>query len=356
MSTSSDPHPFALAEFDESSGAATGPSSAGPGSAGRRASPASRTTRPGPHLRHERSLLRSGARLVAGMDEVGRGSLAGPVSVGVVVVDVTTRSAPRGVADSKLLTPAARVALLPALGRWGLARAVGHASAAEIDEVGIIAALRLAGNRALARACEVTGPVDVVLLDGKHDWLTPPAQGELFESGSPALGELGLGTGPLGSPVHDGDERDVRAAPSVHLRIKADRTCASVAAASVIAKCERDALMIDLAREHPAYRWDENKGYSSPDHLLALHSLGPSVLHRRSWRLPLGGPGGEVLDARADAGAGLSAGRPAGSPGGLPGLLPLGQPADLPVGAPADPLDVLVVPGAAGSPSASRGG
>ncbi|ROS28090.1 RNase HII [Cellulomonas sp. PhB150] len=221
-----------------------------------------RAARPGPHLRHERVLLRTGARLVAGMDEVGRGSLAGPVSVGVVVVDVTTRSAPRGVADSKLLTPLARTALLPALSRWGTARAVGHASAAEIDEIGIIAALRLAGTRALATVAERVGPVDVVLLDGSHDWLTPPAQASLFDEAASADG------------------------PRVHMRVKADRTCASVAAASVLAKCERDAMMAALAPEHPAYRWDENKGYASPDHLAALATLGPSVLHRRSWRLP----------------------------------------------------------------------
>jgi ribonuclease HII len=198
------------------------------------------------------------------MDEVGRGSLAGPVSVGVVVIDVTTRSAPRGVADSKLLAPAARTALLPALRRWGVARAVGHASAAEIDEVGIIAALRLAGQRALASTALEVGPVDVVLLDGSHDWLSRPAQGDLFE---PA------------------DEHPV-AGPRVHLRVKADRTCASVAAASVLAKCERDSMMVDLATEHPHYRWDENKGYASPEHMAALRELGPSVLHRRSWRLP----------------------------------------------------------------------
>ncbi|HEY0118647.1 MAG TPA: ribonuclease HII [Cellulomonas sp.] len=211
-----------------------------------------------PHLRNERQLLRDGATLVAGMDEVGRGSLAGPVSVGVVVIDAVTRSAPRGVADSKLLTPAAREALLPALGRWGLARAVGHASPDEIDAVGILAALRLAGRRALAQAELVVGPVDTVLLDGNYDWLSGP--GTLFDE--PVVG------------------------PAVHLRIKADRTCASVAAASVIAKCERDALMVALSDEHPAYRWAENKGYASPEHLAALRRLGPCPLHRRSWRLP----------------------------------------------------------------------
>ena len=240
-----------------------------PGStAGRRA------TRPGPHLRVERSLLREGARLVAGMDEVGRGSLAGPVSVGVVVVDLQTRSAPQGVADSKLLTPAARVALLPRLRRWGVARAVGHASAAEIDQIGIIAALRRAGMRALAAACATPGPVDAVVLAGAHDWLTPPAQGDLFAD------ERGPGPGGVD------DVAPGPGSPRVVLKVKADRSCASVAAASVLAKCERDALMVTLAADHPHYRWDENKGYSSPEHIAALREHGPCVLHRRSWRLP----------------------------------------------------------------------
>ncbi len=223
-----------------------------------------------PHLRHERALLRDGARLVAGMDEVGRGSLAGPVSVGVVVVGPQTRSAPRGVADSKLLTPAARQALVPALSRWGLARAVGHASPDEIDAIGILAALRLAGLRALAQVQLAVGPVDTVLLDGNHDWLT--ARPTLF------------------------DDEPVGPAPRVHLRIKADRSCASVAAASVLAKCERDSMMVALSDEHPAYRWADNKGYASPEHLAALRELGPCPLHRRSWRLPTGE---EVLVAEA---------------------------------------------------------
>lgn len=222
-----------------------------------------------PALRHERVLLREGARLVAGMDEVGRGSLAGPVSVGVVVVDARTRACPPGVADSKLLTAAARTALLPALGRWGVARAVGHASAAEIDAFGIIAALRMAGTRALEAVAGAVGPVDAVLLDGSHDWLTPPAQGGLF-------GEADL------------PGADVIGTPRVHIRVKADMTCASVAAASVVAKCERDAIMTRMAAEHPQYAWDSNKGYSSADHIRALREHGPSPVHRRSWRLPLG--------------------------------------------------------------------
>ncbi|HEY0215407.1 MAG TPA: ribonuclease HII [Cellulomonas sp.] len=243
-----------------------------PGGRPARRAPAAR--RVPPHLRDERSLLRAGAALVAGMDEVGRGSLAGPVSVGVVVVDARTRTGPAGVADSKLLSPAAREALLPALGRWGVARAVGHASAAEIDAHGIIVALRLAGTRALEIVARQVGPVDVVVLDGSHDWLTPPAQDGLFELGTVPLEP------PLALPV------DVAGAPRVHLKVKADRTCASVAAASVLAKCERDALMTELSVQHPVYRWDSNKGYASAEHVAALQEHGPSPWHRTSWRLP----------------------------------------------------------------------
>lgn len=211
-----------------------------------------------PDLREERALLRAGAGVVVGMDEVGRGALAGPVSVGAVAVNLTTRSCPRGVADSKLLTPAARYRLLPALSRWGVDRAVGHASPTEVDEFGIVAALRLAGWRAVA---QLSVTVDVVLLDGSHDWFTTP-QPDLFLPDLPAV-------------------------PVVRTRVKADRRCASVAAASVLAKCERDTLMTGLADLHPEYGWPDNKGYGSPEHVAALRSVGPCPLHRRTWRLPL---------------------------------------------------------------------
>jgi ribonuclease HII len=210
-------------------------------------------------LRVERQLLTGGAVLVCGVDEVGRGALSGPVSVGMVVVDAGIRRSLPGVRDSKLLTPRARIELVPRIRRWAVAYAVGHASAAEIDDVGIIAALRRAGMRALA-----TLPVqpDAVLLDGKHDWLTPPRQDSLF------------------------DDHDDARVPPVTMRIKADLTCASVAAASVLAKVERDAIMADLGLRHPRYGWEGNKGYASPDHLAALQHHGPCEEHRRSWRLP----------------------------------------------------------------------
>ena len=213
-----------------------------------------------PSLRVERALQRQGHRILAGMDEVGRGALAGPVTVGVVLIDETCRSAPTGIRDSKLLAPAARERLVPRVQRWALAYAVGHASADEIDEVGIIAALRLAGQRALAQCAIVP---DLVILDGNHDWLTAPEQVGLL-----AFAGEGVST------------------PPVTTMIRADLRCSSVAAASVLAKVTRDRLMVEVDGEHPAYGWVENKGYAAPGHLQALRELGPSQLHRRSWRLP----------------------------------------------------------------------
>lgn len=225
------------------------------------------TARP-PTRTVERSLLRAGHALVGGMDEVGRGALAGPVTVGVVVVDAATRTAPRGLRDSKLLAPAAREALCAPVRRWCVASAVGHASPAEIDSWGIIAALRAAGRRALAELRRAGAWPSAVILDGAHDWLAAPLQTGLFEA-------------------TDDDEP----APAVHLRVKADLTCSAVAAASVLAKCERDSIMTGLAAEHPGYGWAVNKGYAVPEHVAALRSRGPCDQHRRSWRLP--GPGTE---------------------------------------------------------------
>ena len=233
-----------------------------------------------PSLRVERALQRDGHRILAGMDEVGRGALAGPVTVGVVLIDETCRSAPTGVKDSKLLTPAARVAMVPRIHRWALAYAVGHASPGEIDQIGIIAALRLAGRRALA---SVAVRPDLVILDGNHDWLTAPEEVGLF--------------------AFAGD--DAPAVPPVTTMIKADLKCSSVAAASVLAKVERDALMVAAAPEYPAYGWHENKGYAAPEHLAALEEHGACDLHRRSWRLP-GVPGddGVGVDPQAAQGVG----------------------------------------------------
>jgi ribonuclease HII len=209
----------------------------------------------------ERTIAATTRQLVAGCDEVGRGALGGPVSVGATLVDLAVVGAPPpGLADSKVLSPRRREAVVPLVEQWVTSWAVGHASAQEIDHLGLTAALRLAGQRALA---QLSHPPEVVLLDGRHDWLTEPTQRSWLD---------------------DGDHRPTT--PPVITRVKADRDCASVAAASVVAKVTRDRLMTDLARSFPVYRWDVNKGYGSPEHLEALARHGPCIHHRRSWRLP----------------------------------------------------------------------
>ena len=227
-----------------------------------------------PSLRVERTLQREGYAVLVGMDEVGRGALAGPVSVGVVAIDPACRTAPQGVKDSKLLAPAVRERLVPRIRRWALGHGVGHAWPAEIDAIGIMGALRLAGERALADLGSIRP--DLVLLDGNHDWLTDPQR----------VGLLGLVEGPEPPPVRT--------------MIKADLRCSSVAAASVLAKVERDQLMVEAAREerHTPYLWEHNKGYAAPEHQEALRRLGPSTWHRRSWNLAA------AADHRDDEGTG----------------------------------------------------
>ena len=219
-----------------------------------------------PSLRVEKALLRDGHAWVAGVDEVGRGALCGPVSVGVVVVGADVGRVPVGLADSKLLSPDQRARLAPAVRRWAPWHAVGHAGADEVDAVGVLAALRLAALRALASLPATAPTPEVVLLDGSHDWLTArDEQGDLFAAGPP---------------------EPAVAVPRVVTRVKADLACASVAAASVLAKTERDARMVQLAADHPEYGWDSNKGYAAPEHVAALERHGPTPWHRRSWRLP----------------------------------------------------------------------
>lgn len=211
-----------------------------------------------PNLKVERDLLAAGHLVIAGCDEVGRGSLGGPVSVGLVVVDAATRRPPPGLRDSKLLAPAARESLVPRIESWSCCWAIGHASASEIDEIGILRALRLAGERALAH---LRLRPDLVLLDGNYDWFTRPER-------SPS------------SPTQIEPEQ-------VTLKVKADLTCASVAAASVIAKVARDRHMIELADLYPWYGWQANKGYAAPEHRAALLEVGPCAEHRKSWHLLL---------------------------------------------------------------------
>jgi len=194
---------------------------------------------------------RMAAGLVIGMDEVGRGAVAGPVAVGAVAVDPAVVLVPDGLRDSKLLTERRREALYPVLTVWGTARGVGLASSREVDELGIVRALGLAGARALLQLHEagVAIAASLVLLDGSHDWLTPA----------------------------------LRHPPGVRTRVKADRDCASVAGASVLAKVHRDRIMATSDIEHPGYGWASNKGYGAPEHLAAIRATGPSPLHRLSF-------------------------------------------------------------------------
>jgi ribonuclease HII len=197
------------------------------------------------------------------MDEVGRGALAGPVTVGAVAVRLDTPTAPKGLHDSKLLTPDQRERLVPRIRRWAPAWGVGHASNDEIDRWGILCALRVAGLRALEdlgerAAAHVTA--EQVILDGSYDWLRrPPLPGSV----TPRVAQPG----------------------SVHLMVRADRRCAAVAAASVLAKVDRDRFMVALGREDDRFGWVDNKGYAAPEHRAALREHGPGRWHRRSWNL-----------------------------------------------------------------------
>ncbi len=229
------------------------------------------------------------------MDEVGRGSLAGPVTVGLAVVDRGTSDAfPQGLADSKQLTPRRREALVEPCRAWVLDWAVAHAAPGEIDALGIVGALRLAGRRALARMAARDHLPGAIILDGRADWLTEP-EPDLLDA---------LGAQPSAVPVEPvavsvesvesiGEARQsigaesvlsARFTPAVRMEVKGDARCAIVAAASILAKVERDALMSALP--DPGYDWASNKGYASASHVEALARLGASDQHRRSWNLP----------------------------------------------------------------------
>jgi ribonuclease HII len=215
-----------------------------------------------PTLDFENNLFSRGAKLIAGMDEVGRGCLAGPVSVGVAVISIENINPPENLADSKLLTHEQREELLPLVKTWVKDFAVGHASNEEIDEIGLTRALRRAGRRALVQL--VTKP-DHLILDGKHNWLMP-------EKETQNMFEQEFDDGPLSVDL------------KIITQVKADLTCASVAAASIVAKTTRDQMMAELSKEFPNYFWAENKGYAAPEHLEAIKSFGATKYHRVSWK------------------------------------------------------------------------
>lgn len=192
-----------------------------------------------PDFALEQALMVRGFGAVAGVDEVGRGPLAGPVSAAAVVLDPAR--IPPGLNDSKKLSAPARAGLAQAIretARW----AVAHASVEEIDTHNILQASHLAMRRALAA---LEPPADFALIDGNRlpRDLVLPAQAV----------------------------------------VKGDARCLSIAAASILAKVARDAIMADLAREWPGYGWERNAGYPSPGHLEALKVQGVTPHHRRSF-------------------------------------------------------------------------
>jgi len=203
-----------------------------------------------PSLAFEHACFERGAGLVIGVDEVGRGAIAGPVAVGVHVVTAGTSDYPQGLRDSKLLSEKKRESLAPTVLEWGVG-AVGYVSAAEVDARGVSWALGEAGRRALLELHHAgVGVADaVILVDGKYDWL------------SPAL----------------------RVRFDVRTVVGADRQCASVAAASVRAKVNRDAHMRHLHDEEPHYEWASNKGYGASAHYRGIEAHGLSIHHRASW-------------------------------------------------------------------------
>lgn len=206
-------------------------------------------------------------RYVIGMDEVGRGAIAGPLTIGCAIVS-DSANAPSGLADSKLLSARQRAQLLPAINHWVCASGVGHVAARYIDRCGLAAALQLAAFRALTIAAgKLGGPGAIasksaIIIDGRVNWCQAPQT---------------LGTAPPPGGVEAFlDHADW------HTAIGADRSCAVVAAASVLAKQARDELMCQLP--DPGYGYRQHKGYGAPRHLVALSELGASHQHRHSFK------------------------------------------------------------------------
>jgi len=192
-----------------------------------------------PGLRFEQDLWESGHGIVVGIDEVGRGSWAGPLTLAALVVPRDRRI--YKVRDSKMLTEPEREVMHDRIVEWAEHIAVGHASPAECDALGMSAAQKLAANRAI-RGLGV--PVDHVLVDGNWEFVE------------------GVDTTTI---------------------VKGDTISLSIAAASIIAKVTRDRLMRKLHLTHPGYFFASNKGYPCPRHKAALAAMGPCSIHRRSW-------------------------------------------------------------------------
>ncbi len=191
--------------------------------------------------RVERAARKSGHARIVGVDEVGRGPLAGPVVACAILLPHTCRDI-AGVGDSKALRAEDRERLATDIRRVALAIGVGAASVGEIDRVNIYQATAIAMRRAIAR---LAAPYDLLLVDG-----------------SPF--------GALGMPHQ--------------AVVKGDACCLSIACASIIAKVTRDRLLVALNRRYPAYGWHTNAGYGTAEHLAAISSHGATPHHRRSFR------------------------------------------------------------------------
>jgi len=247
-----------------------------------------------PGLRVERELWDAGVDTVAGVDEVGRGSWAGPLTVAAVVPNSRTRI--YKVRDSKMLTPAERDVLHDRILAWARAASVGHATVEECTALGMAGAQRLAARRAI----DGLGlSVDHVLVDGAWDFVSATdTVGPNSANGSaePAAGDAGCraarrgvlaGANSSAEPAA-GDAANT-AADHGHPRmgvttiVRGDATSLSIAAASVVAKVTRDRIMISAAEIYPAYWFASNKGYPCPRHVAALAARGPCAIHRRRW-------------------------------------------------------------------------
>lgn len=188
----------------------------------------------------EQEALAQGLGPVAGVDEVGRGPLCGPVTAAAVILDPAR--IPAGIGDSKALSAATRERLCAEI----LATAqvsVAHASVEEIDRLNILRASHLAMERAVAGLPVAPG---FVLVDGNRLPASLPCPARAV--------------------------------------VKGDAKSLSIAAASIVAKVMRDRIMVDLAQQHPGYGWEKNAGYPTQDHLAALLNLGVTPHHRRSFR------------------------------------------------------------------------
>ena len=234
-----------------------------------------RKIKPWPNATRERALFGRGAKTIVGIDEVGKGSWAGPLVVGIAMLsrEMVFSDEPAvllgGVRDSKQLSEMQREEMFDHVAANCLRWSIGAASALECDQLGMVAAQRLATARGFAALAGVSvdvASVDVAIVDGRWDFVAS------------------VDVASVDAAIVDGRWDFVAPhAREVMLEVKADADCVSVAAASVLAKVSRDRMMRTLAGDYPQWHFDTNKGYPCPKHRAALQGYGPSAIHRTSW-------------------------------------------------------------------------